>query len=87
MTSARSWTTRAAKALRSGLSISDGTPQLRPSLPVGPPSGVQIVQISACANDGGVRLFALCDDRSVWGMHLYDRRWDQIVSASPDRVS
>jgi len=87
MTSDRSWTHRAAMALRSGLSISDGSPEQRPSLPVGQPSGLQIVQIAACANDGGTRLFALCDDRSVWLMHLYDRRWEQIVSASSERAS
>lgn len=89
MTFDRSWTTRAAEALRSGLSISDHDAERdqRPSLPIDPPPGMQIVQIAACANDGGVRLLALCDDRSVWLMHTYERRWEQIISASSERAS
>lgn len=31
-----------------------------------PPPGRRIVQISSCANTGGVVLFAHCDDGSVW---------------------
>lgn len=89
MISDRSWTTRAADALRSGLSISDHDPERdqRPPLPVEPPPGMQIVQITACANDGGVRLFALCDDRSVWRLDSWYRRWEQIVSAASERAS
>jgi hypothetical protein len=50
-------------------------------LPIAPPPGAAIKQITACAGSGGETLFALCTDGSVWRINPnYMPRWTLVVS-------